>query len=122
MDKPKINLAFLPVEGKYEKNARGVDIYSECGEKVRAVESGTVIYSGNDLTPYGNMVIVDHTGYMTIYAYQMQNFVDRGDKVVKGEVLGKVGLKPGSGKCALHFEIRSKDGAVLNPLEYLGKK
>ncbi len=122
VDKPKINLAFLPVEGKYEKNARGVDIYAGCGEKVRAVESGTVIYSGNDLTPYGNMIIVDHTGYMTIYAYQMQNLVDRGEKVEKGEVIGKVGLKPGSGKCALHFEIRSKDGAVLNPLEYLGKK
>ncbi|WP_457600235.1 LysM peptidoglycan-binding domain-containing protein [Hydrogenivirga sp.] len=122
VDKPKINLAFLPVDGKVEKGSRGVDIFSSCGDKVRAVDSGRVIYSGDDLTTYGNMVIVEHPGYLSIYAYNMQNLVDRGDRVSKGEVIGKVGLKPGSGKCALHFEIRSKDGAVLNPLEYLGKK
>ena len=122
VDKPKINLAFLPVDGKVEKGSRGVDIYASCGDKVRAVDTGRVIYSGDDLTTYGNMVIVEHPGYLSIYAYNMQNLVDRGDKVSRGEVIGKVGLKPGSGKCALHFEIRSKDGSVLNPLEYIGKK
>ncbi len=122
VDKPKVNLAFLPVDGKVDKSSRGVDIYTSCGEKVRAVDTGRVIYSGDDLTTYGNMIIVEHPGYLSIYAYNMQNLVERGDRVDKGEVIGKVGLKPGSGKCALHFEIRSKDGAVLNPLEYLGKK
>ncbi|RLJ71437.1 murein DD-endopeptidase MepM/ murein hydrolase activator NlpD [Hydrogenivirga caldilitoris] len=122
IDKPKIDIAFLPVDGKVEEGSRGVDIYASCGEKVRAVDSGKVIYSGDDLSTYGNMVIVEHAGYLSIYAYNMQNLVDRGDNVAKGEVIGKVGLKPGSGKCALHFEVRTKDGAVLNPLEYLGKK
>jgi len=122
LDKPRIKLSFLPVDGKYTKVSRGLDIYASCGEKVRAVDSGRVIYSGDDLTPYGNMVIVEHPGYLTIYAYNMQNLVERGDRVSKGEVIAKVGLKPGSGKCALHFEVRTKDGAVLNPLEYLGKK
>ena len=122
LDKPKIKLSFLPVEGKYTKVSRGLDIYASCGDKVRAVDSGRVIYSGNDLTSYGNMIIVEHPGYLSIYAYNMQNLVDRGDRVSKGEVIAKVGLKPGSGKCALHFEVRTKDGAVLNPLEYLGKK
>ncbi len=122
LDKPKIKLAFLPVDGKYEKGSRGIDIYAPCGDKIRAVEDGRVIYSGDDLTIYGNMVIVEHPGFLSIYAYNMQNLVERGDRVSKGEVIGKVGLKPGSGKCALHFEIRAKDGSVLNPLEYLGKK
>ena len=122
LDKPKIKLSFLPVEGKYTKVSRGLDIYASCGDKIRAVESGRVIYSGDDLTPYGNMVIVEHPGYLSIYAYNMQNLVERGDRVSKGEVIAKVGLKPGSGRCALHFEVRTKDGAVLNPLEYLGKK
>ena len=122
LDKPKIKLSFLPVEGKYTKVSRGLDIYASCGDKVRAVDSGRVIYSGDDLTSYGNMIIVEHPGYLSIYAYNMQNLVDRGDRVSKGEVIAKVGLKPGSGKCALHFEVRTKDGAVLNPLEYLGKK
>ncbi len=122
IDKPRIALSFLPVDGKVEKASRGVDIYTSCGDKVRAVEGGRVIYSGDDLTTYGNMVIVEHPGYLSIYAYNMQNLVERGDRVSKGEVIGKVGLKPGSGRCALHFEIRSKDGSVLNPLEYIGKK
>ena len=122
LDKPKINLSFLPVEGRFTKVSRGLDIYAPCGEKVRAVESGRVIYSGDDLTPYGNMIIIEHPGYLSIYAYNMRNLVDRGDRVSKGEVIAKVGLKPGFGRCALHFEVRTKDGAVLNPLEYLGKK
>jgi murein DD-endopeptidase MepM/ murein hydrolase activator NlpD len=122
IDKPRIRLAFLPVEGKFEKGMRGIDIYADCGEKVRAVAEGRVIYSGDDLATYGNMVIVEHKGFLTIYAYHMQNLVERGERVQKGEVIGKVGLKPGSGRCALHFEIRAKDGSVLNPVEYLGKK
>ncbi len=122
IDKPRIRLAFLPVEGKYEKGVRGIDIFADCGEKVRAVAEGRVIYSGDDLATYGNMVIVEHKGFLTIYAYHMQNLVDRGERVQKGEVIGKVGLKPGSGRCALHFEIRAKDGSVLNPVDYLGKK
>ena len=122
LDKPEIKLSFLPVEGKYTKVSRGIDIYASCGDKVRAVDSGRVIYSGDDLTPYGNVIIVEHPGYLSIYAYNMQNLVEKGDRVSRGEVIAKVGLKPGSGRCALHFEVRTKDGAVLNPLEYLGKK
>jgi len=52
----------------------------------------------------------------------MKNLVERGERVSKGEVIGKVGVKPGTGRCALHFELRAKDGSVLNPLEYLVKK
>ncbi len=122
VDKPRIKLAFLPVDGRYERGTRGIDIYAPCGDRIRAVDSGRVIYSGDDLTPYGNMVIIEHPGYLSIYAFNMQNLVERGEKVSKGEIIGKVGLKPGSGKCALRFEIRAKDGSVLNPLEYLGKK
>jgi len=121
LDKPKISLSFLPVEGSFEKSTRGLDIFAPCGEKVRAVEEGKVIYSGDDLTNYGNMIMVEHSGYISIYAYNMENLVRRGDRISKGEVIGKVGLKPGFGKCALHFEIRAKDGTVLNPLEYLVK-
>ncbi len=122
VDKPKIRLSFLPVDGEYRKSPKGLDIFASCGDKIRVVDDGRVIYSGDDLTLYGNMIMVEHTGYISIYAYNMQNLVEQGDRVSKGEVIGKVGIKPGSGRCALHFEIRAKDGSVLNPLEYLGKK
>ncbi len=120
--KHRIKLTFLPVEGKYKKGAKGIDIYAPCGDEIRVVDDGRVIYSGDDLTIYGNMIIVEHKHYLSIYAYNMQNLVERGERVSKGEVIGKVGVKPGTGRCALHFELRAKDGSVLNPLEYLVKK
>ena len=122
LKKHRIRISFLPAEGKYEKGSKGIDIYAPCGDEVRAVDEGRVIYSGDDLTLYGNMIIVEHRHYLSIYAYNMQNLVERGERVSKGEVIGKVGVKPGTGRCALHFELRAKDGSVLNPLEYLVKK
>ncbi len=122
LKKHRIRLTFLPVEGRYRKGSKGIDIYAPCGEAVRVVDDGRVIYSGDDLTLYGNMIIVEHRHYLSIYAYNMKNLVERGERVSKGEVIGKVGVKPGTGRCALHFELRAKDGSVLNPLEYLVKK
>jgi murein DD-endopeptidase MepM/ murein hydrolase activator NlpD len=122
LKKHRIRLTFLPAEGRYEKGAKGIDIYAPCGEEVRVVDDGRVIYSGDDLTLYGNMIIVEHRHYLSIYAYNMKNLVERGERVSKGEVIGKVGVKPGTGRCALHFELRAKDGSVLNPLEYLVKR
>ncbi|MDQ7039123.1 MAG: LysM peptidoglycan-binding domain-containing M23 family metallopeptidase, partial [Aquificota bacterium] len=122
MKKHRIRIAFLPVEGRYRKSSKGLDIYAPCGEAVRVVDDGRVIYSGDDLAIYGNMIIVEHRHYLSIYAYNMKNLVERGERVSRGEVIGKVGVKPGTGRCALHFELRAKDGSVLNPLEYLVKK
>ncbi len=120
--KPKFKLAFLPVDGRIKKTPRGIDIHTSCGEKVRVVDSGRVIYSGDDLSSFGNTIIVEHANYISVYAYNMKNLVKQGEKVAKGEIIGKVGVKPGSGRCVLHFEVRAKDGSVLNPLEYIGKK
>ncbi len=122
VNKPRLKLAFLPVNGKYKKETKGLNIYAPCGSKIRSVDNGRVIYSGNDLTPYGNMIIIEHKGYLSIYAFNMQNLVERGERVSRGEIIAKVGMKPGSSECALHFEIRAKDGSVLNPLEFLSKK
>ncbi len=120
--KPRFKLSLLPVDGKIRKGLRGIDILSPCGEKVKAIDGGTVLYSGSDLAPYGNMVILKHDGYISVYAYQMENLVERGDVVDRGDIIGKVGLKPGSGRCALRFELRTVDGNALNPLDYIGKK
>lgn len=120
--KPSFKLSLLPVDGKIRKGLRGIDILSPCGEKVKAIDEGMVIYSGDDIAPYGNMVILKHDGYISVYAYQMENLVKRGDVVDRGDIIGKVGLKPGSGRCALRFELRTVDGSALNPLDYIGKK
>ena len=120
--KPKIKLSFLPVEGEIHKSPNGVDIHAPCRKKVKVVESGKVVYSGDDLVSYGNTIIVKHKDFISVYAYNDENLVDSGEQVKKGQVIGTVGVKPGSRKCALHFEIRTNNGSVLNPLEYMGKK
>jgi LysM repeat protein len=72
----------MPVDGKVSKNGRGITIATDCGKPVRAVDSGRVIYSGGDLKAYGNMIIVDHGDFISIYAYNEKNLVKRGDKIV----------------------------------------
>ena len=109
----------MPVDGKVVQSGRGVDIISRCGEEVKSVDDGRVIYSGGDLQAYGNMVIVEHGSFMSIYAYNLENLVRRGDRVQKGQTIAKVGTKPGENQCMLKFELRSKDGAPINPMEYL---
>ncbi len=109
----------MPVEGKVVQSLRGVDIITDCGNPVKSVADGRVIYSGGDLQAYGNMVIVEHDGFMSLYAFNEQNLVRRGDRVSKGQAIAKVGRKTGEEQCMLRFELRSKDGAPLNPMDYL---
>ncbi|RUM31500.1 MAG: hypothetical protein DSY42_02605, partial [Aquifex sp.] len=116
---PKISLRILPVEGKIVKNKRGILIYADCGTPVRAVDNGKVIYSGDDLNAFGNMVIIEHAKYISVYAYNAKNVVRLGQKVNRGQIIGYVGIRPDEGKCALHFELRDKNGALLNPVNYL---
>ena len=116
---PKVS---LPVKGKIVKNKRGLTIYTDCGKPVKAVADGKVIYSGDDLSLYGNMVILEHKDFISVYAYNNRNVVNLGQEVKRGQKIAEVGIKPDEGKCALHFEIRTKDGSLLNPLEYVKAK
>ncbi len=109
----------LPVEGKVLKVPKGIEIAAPCSSPVRAVEDGRVIYSGGDLQAYGNMVIVEHDNFISLYAYNESNLVKRGDKVSKGQVIAKVGKKNNSEECALRFELRNKEGVPLDPTEYI---
>jgi murein DD-endopeptidase MepM/ murein hydrolase activator NlpD len=109
----------MPVDGKVSKNGRGITIATDCGKPVRAVDSGRVIYSGGDLKAYGNMVIVDHGDFISIYAYNEKNLVKRGDSVSKEQQIALVGRKSEGEECMLYFELRSKEGVPLDPTEYI---
>ncbi len=108
-----------PVEGKLVKVSKGVEISAPCSSPVKAVEDGRVIYSGGDLQAYGNMVIIEHEGFISLYAYNQENLVKRGERVSKGQVIAKVGKKNNSEECALRFELRNKEGVPLDPTEYI---
>ena len=109
----------MPVDGKVSRNGRGITIATNCGKPVRAVDSGRVIYSGGDLKAYGNMVIVDHGDFISIYAYNEKNLVKRGDSVSKEQQIALVGRKNEGEECMLYFELRNKEGVPLDPTEYI---
>lgn len=96
----------------------GIDIANSSGTAIIAADGGTVTkakYEGS----YGNMIIIDHgNGYQTAYAHLSKIGVHVGQKVDKGEWIGKMGSTGHSTGPHLHFEVRV-NGVKKNPLNYL---
>jgi len=99
----------------------GINIAAARGAPVRAVESGTVAYAGNEIRGYGNLVLVKHpNGLISAYAHLDSITVKRGDTVKGGQVIAKVGDTGGVSQPQLHFELRRGKKAV-DPREFLGQ-
>jgi len=93
----------------------GIDITAPEGTPVRAACDGKVIYSGDELKGYGNLIIIKHDGdYATVYAHNKINYVKAGDKVKKGQIIAEVGKTGNATVPHLHFEIRWK-AKPINP-------
>ena len=85
----------------------GINISATVGEPIRAAAAGNVIYAGNELKGYGNLVLIRHEdGYVTAYAHAERIAVVRGTHVKKGEVIGYAGSTGDVTRPQLHFEIR----------------
>jgi murein DD-endopeptidase MepM/ murein hydrolase activator NlpD len=99
---------------------KGIDISNKAAPRIVAADGGTVIVVGwPSPWDYGNRVLIDHgNGYATLYAHLSQIYVSLGQKVSQGQVIGQMGSTGRSTGTHLHFEIR-KDGAQVNPLNYL---
>ena len=114
-----------PVKGKvlsrfnkFKNDAKGIDIAGTEGNSVKAASSGKVVYSGNGLISYGNLVIIKHSrSYLSAYAHNRKLLVKEGDTVKAGQTIAELG-KTGTEKPKLHFEIR-KNGKPVDPLRYL---
>lgn len=99
--------------------AEGIDILVPEGTEVRASLAGTVIYAGNGLESFGNLVLIRHQGgWVTIYGNNSELFVNRGDEIQIGDVIAKSGRSGYVARPQLHFEIRKKQ-LPWNPAEYL---
>lgn len=95
-----------------------IDIGVNTGTKVRAAQSGKVVYAGW-ATEYGYLVEIDHAnGYQTRYGHNSKLLVTVGETVAKGEVISLSGSTGNSTGPHLHFEIRH-NGQAVNPLSKL---
>ncbi len=97
----------------------GINIAARRGTPVRAAENGVVVYAGNELRGFGNMLLIKHAGgWITAYAHNEKLLVGRGDKVRRGQIVARVGSSGSVTKPQLHFEMRKGKQAV-NPRKYL---
>ena len=106
-----------PVTGK-SKMHTGLDIGAATGTNIVAAEAGTVIVSTYE-SGYGNYIVISHGGGMTtLYAHCSARLASVGQKVTRGQLIGKVGSTGLSTGPHLHFEVRI-NGAFQNPLPYI---
>lgn len=105
-----------PIYGTKKFHA-GMDFAAHLGTDVYATGDGTVVRVGWE-TGYGNTIEIDHGfGYMTRYAHLLSFDTKEGAKVVRGEIIGKVGSTGKSTGPHLHYEVHVK-GQVVNPVNY----
>ena len=118
---PGIRLSW-PAKGKviaeFSETNKGIDIAGKVGEPVLAASDGKVVYAGNSLRGYGNLVIVKHDNtYLTAYAHNSKLLVKEGDSVRKGQRIAEMG-DTDANAIKLHFELRV-NGKPVNPTPYL---
>ena len=103
-----------------EQGNKGVDIAGKRGQAIIAAADGQVVYSGNALRGFGNLVIINHTNeYLSAYAHNDVLLVKEGQKVKRGQQIARMGSTDTSSP-RLHFEIRYR-GQSVNPVSYLPK-
>lgn len=100
----------------------GINIAAGSGEPVWAVADGEVVYVGNELQGYGNMVLIKHAGNKTTtYAHLNRAAVDKYDRVKQGDIIGYVGSTGNVKDPQLHFAVRNGTSPV-DPKKYLNTK
>ncbi|HEY9544504.1 MAG TPA: peptidoglycan DD-metalloendopeptidase family protein [Solimonas sp.] len=106
------------MRGFGQQGSKGVDFGGVVGQPVFAAAPGRVVYSGNALKGYGELIIIKHDEvYLSAYGYNSKRYVKEGDIVTAGQPIAEMGLGP-ENKPTLHFEIRQK-GEPISPASKL---
>ncbi|MDT8440817.1 MAG: M23 family metallopeptidase [Desulfuromonadales bacterium] len=125
--KPTKGLFDWPVKGEVlngfgtrgNSSLRGIEIGVKKGTPVLAAAPGKIIYSGDAIRGYGNLIIIEHSdNYFTVYGFNQKNLVVVDDYVGKGDRIALSGEPPNGKSPRLHFEIRRGKDAV-DPRFYL---
>jgi len=100
---------------------KGILIAGEAGQPVRAAANGEVVYSGNGLIGYGELIIIKHSERMlSAYAHNRERLVGEGDTIQAGAVIARMGNNERDQQ-VLHFEIR-RDGNPVDPVDFLPRR
>ncbi len=106
---------------RYQANdpgRQGIDLGGRSGQPVYAAADGVVVYSGNGLIGYGELIIIKHSdSYLSAYGHNRVRLVKEGERVRAGQEIAEMGSS-GAPRVELHFEIR-RDGKPVDPLDYL---
>ncbi|MDG1287080.1 MAG: M23 family metallopeptidase [Rickettsiales bacterium] len=128
-DSANVTKGFVwPIRGKIlstfgEKNSGtfndGINIAAPEGKPIHASADGEVVYAGNELAGYGNMLIVRHNnGWISAYAHTQKMNVGLGSLVSQGQAIAEVGKTGDVSVSQLHFGLR-KDKKAVNPMDFL---
>jgi lipoprotein NlpD len=111
-------LATFSEGGGQDTATKGIDIAGKLGDPVQAAAAGKVVYVGNGLRGYGNLVIVRHNAaFLSAYAHNSRILVKEGQAVTRGQRIADLGNSDAD-QPKLHFEVRHQ-GKPVDPLKYL---
>jgi lipoprotein NlpD len=104
-----------------EQGNKGLDFLGKLGLPISAAADGKIVYTGNALRGFGNLIIIKHSdAYLTAYAHNDNMLVKEQQWVMAGQKIATMG-RSGTDKVKLHFEVRYK-GKSVDPLRYLPSK
>ena len=119
LDWPVKGKVVAPFQNDDQVRHLGIDIQTDCAAPVKASEDGKVIYAGDGIKAFGNLVVIRHNnGLTTVYGYLDSINVKEGRVVSKGEVIGTAGKLKNSDNCGIYFEVR-KNVTPLDPMTVL---
>lgn len=91
------------------------------GDPVSASKAGTVLYSGNGLPEYGNLIMIRHSdNYITAYAHNSQLLVKEGDTVQSAQRIATMGRSGQTNQVGLEFQVRL-NGNPIDPRSVLAR-
>ena len=97
---------------------KGIKLAAALGTPVQAAAAGRVVYSGNGLIGYGQLIIIKHTAdFLSAYGHNRKLLVKTGQSVTKGQKIAELG-RTNADKIWLHFEVR-QHGQPIDPLRVL---
>lgn len=116
VDSARLTRGFMPAK---RRPHLGIDLAANRGTPILAARGGLVIYRGRDFRGFGKMVLIESgDGWATLYAHLDKFYVNEGQRVAMGEMVGAMGRTGRASGNHLHFEIRKERGPV-DPLPLL---